>query len=88
VELLVCFIDESGNEDIFTMACAMSTDKKWLRLDKEWKKVLAEYNVPYLHMNELLPRQKGPYTGWPSTRRDAFMRNLVWVFKTYVTAWC
>jgi hypothetical protein len=70
------------------MACAISTDRKWLRFDKEWKKVLAEYHVPYLHMNELVPRAKGPYAGWPNDRKDSFIKRCVWVFRTYVSAWC
>src|SRR5689334_13938987 len=85
--LSLCFVDESGNEKIFTMACVMSGERKWLRLDKEWKKALAEFQVPYLHMNELSPRLKGPYAGWPNVRRDAFIRKFVWIFKTYVDAW-
>lgn len=85
--MLVCFVDESGSQAIFSMACAISTDRKWLHFDKEWKKVLAEYRVPYFHMRELVPRQKGPYAGWPNSRADAFIRKLTWVFTTYVTAW-
>jgi hypothetical protein len=45
--MIVCFLDESGSRDIFTMACVMSTDTKWLRFDKEWRRALAEFRVPY-----------------------------------------
>jgi hypothetical protein len=65
----------------------MSTERKWLRLDKEWRKVLAEFQVPYFHMNELSPRLKGPYKLWPSARRDAFIRKLVWLCTAYIDAW-
>ncbi len=85
--MLVCFADESGNLYTFTMACAISNDQKWLRLDREWKKSLAEFGVPYFHMKELVAR-KGPYCNWPQHRADAFIRKLVWVFQAHVMAWC
>jgi hypothetical protein len=69
------------------MACAMSTERKWLRLDKEWRKVLAAFQVPYFHINELSPRLNGPYKLWPSARRDAFIRKLVWLCTAYIDAW-
>jgi hypothetical protein len=72
---LKSFVEESVNEKTFAMACAMSTERKWLRLDKEWRKVLAAFQVPYFHINELSPRLNGPYKLWPGARRDAFIRS-------------
>jgi hypothetical protein len=72
------FVEQSGTRKHSPrrVRCLLS---KWLRLDKEWRKVLAEFQVPYFHMNELSPRLKGPYKLWPSARRDAFIRKLVWL---------
>jgi len=87
-KMIVCFLDESGSRDIFTMACGLSTDTKWLRFDKEWKRALAEFRVPYFHMRELAPRPKGPYVGWTHEDADALIEKLIWVFKNYVIGWC
>ena len=85
--MLICHMDESGSQSTFTMACAISDDRKWLRLDKEWKKALDEFHVPYLHMRELIAR-KGPYTDWPQYRVDSFVRRFIWIFKSHVMGWC
>jgi hypothetical protein len=84
--LLLCFLDESGNSETFVMGCAFSSDRKWLRLDKEWKRVLAEYRIPYFHMRELVAR-RGPFTGWSDHKADSLIKKLVWIFTTYVGMW-
>jgi len=88
VGIIACFIDESGNQDVFAMGCVISTEDKWLRFDREWTRALAEFRVPYLHMRELVPRPKGPYAGWSREESDALLKKLVWVFKNHIIAWC
>jgi hypothetical protein len=86
--MLVCFVDESGNEDVLTMACAIIQEKDTRSFDREWKHALAEFRVPYLHMRELVPRQGGPYKGWSRNDVDEFVRKMVHVFKGHMAAWC
>ena len=84
--LFLCFLDESGNSETFVMGCAFSSERKWLRLDREWKRALAEYGIPYFHMRELVAR-KGPFTGWSDEKADGLIKKLVWIFTTYVVMW-
>ncbi len=84
--LFLCFVDESGNSETFVMGCAFSSERKWLRLDKEWKRALAEYRIPYFHMRELVAR-KGPFAGWSDHKADSLIKKLVWIFTTYIIMW-
>jgi Protein of unknown function (DUF3800) len=84
--LYLCFLDESGNSETFVMGCAFSSERKWLRLEKEWRKALAEYGIPYFHMREMVGRN-GPFSGWSTQKADRLIKKLIWIFTTYVSMW-
>jgi len=84
--LFLCFVDESGNSETFVMGCALSSERKWMRLDKEWKRALAEYRIPYFHMRELVAR-RGPFAGWLDYKADSLIKKLVWILTTYIIMW-
>lgn len=84
--MFLCFLDESGNSETFVMGCVFSSERKWLRLDKAWKRALREYGIPYFHMRELVAR-KGPFSDWTKHKADNLIKKLVWIFTTYVSMW-
>jgi hypothetical protein len=86
--MLVCYIDERATPNTITLACVIATDKKWLRFDEEWRRSLAKFRVPYLHMQKLVPRPKGVYAGWSYRDADTLIEELVCVFKRHVSGWC
>ena len=71
-----CFFDEGGGEDHgFIAGCGyVASVEQWKRFEAEWKKMLAEHRVPYLHMRQLA-HFKGPYEKWKNDEngRIAFL---------------
>lgn len=73
-----CFFDESGGADHgFIAVCGYAASvEKWRRFETDWKALLADHGVPYLHM-KLLAHCKGPYEKWKQDEkgRVAFLRE-------------
>lgn len=77
--MITAYFDESetaGEErDYFVVAGLVADAYRWAKFDREWKHILDEFGVPYLHMRELNPL-KGPYKGWSESKRAGFLRRL------------
>lgn len=77
--MLTAYFDESGDQDnkqgSFTVAGSISTDQKWLRLDKQWNSILNHHRVSLFHMNECA-RGTGAFEGWTSDRKRELIAEL------------
>lgn len=69
---------QSAAEHPLLIAGLIAAVPKWQCFDAAWSAVLAEFDVPYLHMREYA-HSLGPFKSWKNNkaRRDAFMRRLV-----------
>ena len=55
--------DASGSESrekATVVACFMNLANNWVDFDERWRKMLKEYEVPYLHMREFA-HSVGPF---------------------------
>ena len=65
-----------------TVAGFVSTEKKWLRFEREWNDVLTKYEVPYLHMKEFAHSVRA-FDGWKGQedKRKSLLIELIKVAK-------
>jgi len=57
------YFDVSGtrlDSDIISVAGFVSDVQQWLKFEEEWREVLGEFGVPYLHMRKFA-HFKGPF---------------------------
>jgi hypothetical protein len=78
---LTAYLDESKSDPIFVLAGLVSTAHNWNRFSREWGKVLKEYQIPYLHMNEFA-FCRGPFHGWSESRRKALLQRFLFLIKS------
>lgn len=76
--MFTCYFDEGGGEDHgFVVVCGyVASVERWKRFEFDWKRMLADHQIPYLHMKELA-HFKGPYKKWKDDERGriAFLRD-------------
>jgi hypothetical protein len=90
--LLRGFIDESfdKNQNIFTLACVISTGKEWAELERAWKIYLAGWNkrlkklgrppLTRYHASECR-NLKGEFVGWSSDEQIELTKGLLGILK-------
>ena len=80
---------DAGKTEVSTVVAGfVSSVENWERWEFAWKLALAEYDLPYFHMKELLSGKK-PYDApkWKSTNyRAAFISKLVQITREHVMA--
>jgi len=87
--MYTCYYDASGSQSQpdkpLVVVGLLSTEGKWLKCEKEWDAVLAEFGAPYLHMKEFAPGV-GPFASWKDDkpRRADFLNRLIMVLKHHV----
>lgn len=82
---LKTYLDDSGKSDdpaesITCIAGAISPLQAWEELESEWKEILRQYDVPYLHMKEYAHSVAGsPFEKWKGNEdvRRAFLSSLM-----------
>jgi hypothetical protein len=79
--MLTVYSDTSGmqkSSDPLVMASLVSPVSRWLRFEREWKAMLKEHGIPYLHMKEFA-HSLGPFKDWKGNekRRAAFLARVV-----------
>lgn len=75
------YYDGSGKShdpyySLIALAGFSASEKVWPRVESEWKAVLAQYDVPYAHMKEVI-HGKGPFKGWDKKKRVQFVLDLI-----------
>jgi hypothetical protein len=85
IAMLGLYFDESESANILTLGGFIADVRRWERFHKEWKKVLAEFHIPYFHMKEFA-HSRGIFEGWKDDpRRDVLMKRIVWTIKSHVS---
>lgn len=84
----IAYFDASASHQdpkVMTLAGFVSTEEKWVKFERSWNAVLAQYNVPYLHMKEYA-HSTGAFQGWKrqEEKRKAFLSDLIKVAKLNV----
>jgi len=83
--MLTAYFDESESGQVLTLAGYLASVQQWSRFQREWKKALAEFQLPYFHMREYAHSKKA-FAGWErDPRRDPLMKRLTWVIKSTVS---
>src|SRR5688572_12508102 len=61
--MFTTYYDTSGAEHdhpVMVTVGLIASEKKWLAFERNWRKALKEFDIPYVHMSELVPN-KGPF---------------------------
>jgi hypothetical protein len=73
--IVTAYFDESETGGLsngyFVVAGLVGEARHWARIEREWKHVLLEFDVEYLHMNEFA--HKEPFKSWGRSKRDRFL---------------
>lgn len=98
--MLTAYFDASGREEqqhSVVMAGFVNSANNWVEFERDWKKFLADYEVPYFHMKEFAS-STGPYKKWEGIehepKRRAFINDALrlierhgcWSFATLVVS--
>jgi len=87
--MYTCYYDASSTQEESTRPLVvvglLSTVKKWLKFEREWERVLEEFEAPYLHMKEFA-HSVGPFATWKNddAKRAGFIGSLIKVLKRRV----
>lgn len=92
--LIVGYIDESGNNDFFTLSCILTTPTKWADIERKWRAVLRETNkalrkqkrpqISRYHAADC-SSCKGEFVGWSVAEQIAFSKKLIAIIKYNMT---
>jgi hypothetical protein len=83
VGMLFVYCDESGthlDSEIAVIGGYVSTIEEWCLFFTQWKRLLAHFNIPYIHMKELEHFQ-GPYKGWNAEKRWALLTKAYMIIR-------
>jgi hypothetical protein len=87
--MLVGYFDESYTHPpsprVYTLAGYISTDKQWVKFEREWGQVLSDAAIPFFHMTTFEARRK-EYAGWSNEKRIQILRRLHAIIKKRVFA--
>jgi hypothetical protein len=66
--MLTAYLDESGHSQdqkvrFMGMAGLIATSEYWQHYEREWKRVLKDFQIPYFHMKEYA-HSVGVFAGW------------------------
>ncbi len=87
--MYACYYDASSSQSKSTKPLVvvglLSTMKKWLRCESDWRGVLKDFGVPYLHMKEFA-HSTGPFAAWKGdeAKRAEFLAHLIKLLKRRV----
>ena len=84
---LVCYLDDSGNNDdpITTLAGYIAPAENWLEFEVDARKLFDEIGLPYLHTVELHMR-RGEFRGWTREKTAAFANNFYRILNKHAYA--
>jgi hypothetical protein len=78
------YADESGTHEdsrVVVIAAWVSSYKRWLRFERQWRHELCAQKAPYLHMRELGPDARkhhdNRFRSWSDERVDKLVRAMV-----------
>jgi hypothetical protein len=86
--MMLAYFDDSGKfaeSDYILLAGYLSDDKSWEEFTREWRGLLIQHEIPYVHMRDLVPLQ-GPYKklAWDKDHRDDVIRQFIAVIRRNV----
>ncbi|UYO48530.1 DUF3800 domain-containing protein [Rhodopseudomonas palustris] len=79
------YYDESGTHDgspITVLGGLVGQAEHWAEFEREWKKILAKYNLPYIRAKQLFHKQ-GPYKKWRRKQIDYLNADLMYVIQEH-----
>ncbi len=80
------YFDESGihgESKALTVACVLSTDKKWLEFNGEWENCLRLLDLDSFHMTDYENNQ-GPYKTWGKDKKKEELSNMIEIIHKHV----
>jgi Protein of unknown function (DUF3800) len=83
------YFDESGTHagsPLIVIGGVVSNDLQWRYFEAEWKDMLTEFQIPYLHMRQFA-HSIGPFGSWKGDekRRQHFIQRLVGILRRRVS---
>ena len=88
--MLAAYVDESGNNDLFTLSCLVADFQAWVWFDLDWRQCLDEKNVQLLSegRNPIsrydaadASSRVGEFEGWLPQEVAEFFTKLLDVFR-------
>ncbi len=72
------YFDESTSADspVLVVAGFLSTDAQWMLFEREWKEVLAAFEITAFHAQHF-SKHKEEFLGWEEPKRKALLRKLL-----------
>ena len=91
--MLAAYVDESGNDELFTLSCVVAECSAWLWFEMDWQKRLDDKNaqlksenrktVSRYHASDCSSRFN-EFHGWTPPEQIAFFQTLLSVFGAHV----
>jgi hypothetical protein len=91
---IVGYIDESANNQVFTLSCILTTPSKWADIERKWKAVLRDTNKALrMQGRQQISRYhaadcsscKGEFAGWSVNEQITFSEKLIAIIKYNMT---
>ena len=78
---LVCYLDDSGNEDdpIVTLAGYIAPAGDWLNFEVHARELFDAHKLPYLHAMDLHQRKR-EFKGWTRKLELTRFRGRLWIW--------
>jgi hypothetical protein len=83
--VFTAYYDESGTHGgspITVLGGFIGMVEEWAEFNREWRKILAKNNLPYIHAKELFHRQ-GPYRNWSEKQINYIWADILYVLQEY-----
>ena len=89
--MIQAYLDEAGTHDqatIIVMAGLLSSNKRWLKFEKQWNAVLnPDGGKRVFHATDCLGKDGyGDFRGWPKEKRDSLVEALIPIARTQTLA--
>lgn len=92
--MLAAYVDESGNNDLFTLSCLVADYQAWVWFDMDWRQCLADKNAQLVsdgrkpisryHAADASSRV-GEFEGWEPKEVVDLFTTLLGVFRKHIT---
>src|SRR5260370_19166793 len=92
--VLAAYVDESGNDELFTLSCLVATFDAWVWFELDWRKCIDENNaelrqqgrttISRYHAADASSRV-GEFAGWTPNEVTELFKKLRGVFRKHIT---
>ncbi len=88
VMIFTVYLDESGTHQAsrdVVLAGYVATNEQWASFETNWKKALAEFEIPFFHMSDFAAK-KSYYSEWTEVERETRYERLIGIINANTTS--